>query len=107
MDTKFENCTINGGILDGAIFGDNNNIIHGNQINKESDNFVNYLDELLKISDSSVEKECAKQAKILYLNNDKKTLKDFIIENIATFTTGTFATVAGGLLLNAIQNILK
>lgn len=66
-----------------------------------------YLNELLKTSDSSIEKECAEQAKILYLNNDKKTLKDFIIENITTFTTGTFSTIAGGLLLNVIQNILK
>ena len=72
-----------------------------------SSNQRKYLNELLKTSDSSIEKECAEQAKILYLNNDKKTLKDFIIENITTFTTGTFSTIAGGLLLNVIQNILK
>lgn len=107
MDTKFENCTINGGILDGAIIGDDNKIIQIDSNNVSSDNFIKYLDELINTSNNLKEKECAQQAKKLYNRKDIKSLKNFIIENITTFTTGTFATVAGGLLLNAIQNILK
>ncbi len=103
METKFENNTIFGGILNGAIIGDHNIV---QQEHTKNDCFIEGLDEVLKHAKDKTEQECARKAKELYVS-DKKSLKDFIIDNLSTFTTGTFATVSGGLLLAAIKNILK
>lgn len=108
METKFTGCTI-GGIS--SFSGDNNQYVNGNETNYtyigNYENFTKYLDEVTINSDDAKERECAVKAKALYNNNRRKELKKLIIENISTFTAGTFATTAGGLLLNIIQDILK
>lgn len=98
MKIEFKENTIYGHVLDKAIIIENNE-------NKEN-NFIKYLDEVINNTNKKTERDCAKKAKELYAN-DRKSLRDFIIDNLSTFTTGTFATVSGGLLLSTIQEILK
>lgn len=105
MSIGFKDCTINGGVMNGAIFGQGN-IVQNDYSNIENSCFTECLDKVIKYSDDKKEQECAMRAKELYAK-DKKSLKDFIIDNLATFTTGTFASVSGGLLLSIIKNILK
>lgn len=109
METKFTGCTISGGV--NSYSGNNNRYISGNETNYayigNYENFTKYLDEVTINSNNAKERECAIKAKTLYNNNKRKELKKLIIENIGTFTAGTFATTAGGLLLNIIQDILK
>lgn len=119
---EFKNSTINGDIFSNAKIGDqfinsfnkgnNNEYVGGDKIvnsysNLDYNHFTNYLEEIIKNSDNIKERKCAEKAKNLYNTNKHKELKSFIIQNITTFSTGTFATVAGGLLLNIIQNILN
>lgn len=77
-----------------------------NSVNTKDDSFIIGLNEVIKHTSSETERRCATKAKELY-TSDKKALKNFIIDNLSTFTTGTFATVLGGLLLEIIKNILK
>lgn len=109
METKFRGCTISGGI--NSFSGSNNRYVNGNQTNYNYigsyESFTKYLDEVTINSNDAKERECAVKAKALYNSNKIKELKKLIIENISTFTTGTFATTAGGLLLNIIQDMLK
>lgn len=99
MEFNFTNNTIYDGIMNGATVTDN----HQKDINAS---FVDCLDEVIRSSSKEEEKNCAIKAKELYVN-DRKSLKSYIIDNLSTFTTGTFATVSGGLLLSVIKGILK
>lgn len=98
MKIEFKGNTIYGSVLDKATMIEN-------QKNQEKD-FTEYLDDVMNYTNNKTEYECAKKAKEFYVS-DRKSLKSFIVDNITTFTTGTFATVAGGLLLSAIQKILN
>lgn len=107
---EFKNSVINGDVFKGAKIGDE--FISGDKIansfnNRNYNHFTDYLEEIIINSNNKKERECASKAKNLYTSNKHKDLKTFIIENITTFSTGTFATVAGGLLLNIIQKILN
>ena len=119
---EFKDSTINGDVFTNAKIGDqfinsfnngnNNEYVDGDNITNSFNNidynyFTNYLEEIIKNSDDIKERKCAEKAKNLYNEHKHKELKSFIIQNITTFSTGTFATVAGGLLLNIIQNILN
>lgn len=106
MKISFTNNEITGDVMGNAIIGDNNNITQNNKSISKDNTFIECLDNIIKYSNDKKEQECAKKAKELYME-DKKSLRNFIIDNIVTFTTGTFATVSGGLLLSVIKGILK
>lgn len=58
------------------------------------------------ISNNNQEKQYAIHAANL-CDKDKHSLKSYIIDNISSFVSGTFATVAGGMLLEMIQGLIK
>lgn len=128
LNINFDGNKINGSVFEGAVIGDNNSKdnTYTNSFNKgnnneyvggnknitvlNDENFKNlpdYLENVMINSESLKERECASKAKKLVISNNHQGLKTFIIDNISTFTTGTFATVAGGMLLNIVQQILK
>ena len=78
------------------------------EINSEIDydQLTKRLCEVFANTSNTQEKECASQAANL-CNNDRKSLKNYIIDNISTFVTGSFAATAGGLLLELIKNLLR
>lgn len=106
---KFEGNNISGGD-----FFENATIISKGEISNEyTINSKTDYDELKRLllivansSKNSEEIEHASYAAEL-CGRDKKSLKSYIIENISSFVTGSFATVAGGMLLAMIQNLIK
>lgn len=128
LNIKFDGNNIDGSIFENAVIGDNNSkdntytnsfnrgnnneYVGGNKNitawnDEDFKNLSDYLESVMIISESLKERECASKAKKLVTSSNHQDLKSFIIDNISTFTTGTFATVAGGMLLNIIQQILK
>lgn len=113
MIMYFKGNDIRGGVLNHAVFGNDNKVIEGdgntleNKIYNDCGNdFITYLDEVIVYSDSKHERECALNAKKLYESNKRSELKKYLMKNISTFTSGTFATVAGGLLIELIKMII-
>lgn len=105
MERNFMNIEFKDNIISGGEFFSNAVINNGNsQINSD---FIQCLNSVIEGSDSLTEKNCALKAKELYNKENKKGLKSFVTDNIATFTTGTFATVCGGVLIEFIKQILK
>ncbi len=84
---------------------ENNNIVHINS-EEDYDRLKELLNSVFENADNAKEKDCAHQA-VKLCDEDRKSLKQYIIDNLITFTTGTFATTAGGLLLEMIQNLLR
>lgn len=105
MSVNISNSEISGGVLNGAVIGENNRVIHVAH-NNDTDKFCDYLSYIILNSDSLEERQCASGAKIRYKRGEKSELKKFIIDNLATFSSGTFATLAGGALLEIIKGIL-
>ncbi|MBD5115625.1 MAG: hypothetical protein HDT46_10605 [Ruminococcaceae bacterium] len=64
------------------------------------------LNTVANISKDEQEKQHAIHAADL-CDRDKRSLKSYIIDNISSFVSGTFATVAGGMVLEIIQNLIK
>ena len=96
MELNFKGCQIDGGILNGSNVGDNNVIINGenNSISKYSlDDFVDCMDEIIMNSR-------------LAEKSDSVGLKRYVMENMGTFFTGTFATTAGGFLQEFIKSLI-
>lgn len=110
MDLKFSGCKIDGSILESAILGDGNQVINGNDnvvVNHSAGKFIDYMDDVIINSNDKRERQCALKAKKLAEENNNSGLKRYIMDNINTFTTGVFATTAGGLLLELINWIVK
>ena len=109
MELNFKGCQIDGGILNGSSVGDNNGIINGenNSISKYSlDDFVDCMDEIIMNSNVRSERNCAIKAKRLAEKSDSVGLKRYVMENMGTFFTGTFATTAGGFLQEFIKSLI-
>lgn len=100
--------------ISGGNFFEKSNFTTGHETNTiidvsseiDYDQLAKLLCEVFANTSNTQEKECASQAATL-CNNDRKSLKNYIIDNINTFVTGTFATAAGGILLEIIKNLLK
>ena len=100
--------------ISGGNFFEKSNFTTGHETNTtievnseiDYDQLAKLLCEVFSNTSNNQEKECASQAANL-CNKDRKSLKNYIIDNINTFVTGTFATTAGGLLLEIIKNLLK
>lgn len=103
---EFNSSEINGNVFDKAIIGDNNCSISNSKVYTIPKIFPDYLDEVINNSRNKKEYYCATKAKQLYTSKNQEGLRIFIQDNITTFLNGTFATVAGGLLLEIIQRIV-
>lgn len=110
MELNFKSCQIDGGVLNGSNIGDNNQMINGknNSISKYSlDDFINCMDDVIMKSNARKERNCAKKAKKIAEKNDSVGLKRYVVDNISTFLTGTFATTAGGFLQEFIKSLIN
>lgn len=111
MEINLKNCPISGGVLNNSVFGDNNHYVNGNEYNASFNNIetavLDCLDEVAINSDSRKERKYAIKAKKIYNQNGMVGLKKFFTDNLSSFTTGTFATVSGGLLYDFIKGLLK
>lgn len=109
MEFNLKNCSISGGVLNNSVLGDNNHYVKGNEFNSSNieSTLLDCLDKVAINSDSRKERKYAIKARKIYNQNGMTSLKKFIIDNLNSFTTGTFATVAGGLLYDIIQGFLK
>lgn len=102
---NFERNEIHGSVFENAIIvNDSNNLERSESSKTKSLN--EYLDELIAISPYHKEVTCAKRIKKLYVNKKEEELKKFLKSNFKTITTGTFANVAGGLLVEMLKKIL-
>ncbi len=107
-----DNCVVNGGAFNHSILGDDNSYVNGDQIinafsQNEFADLESYLDEVIRKSKNNKEREYAVHAKQFCIEKNQKGLRNYIIDHIIDFTSGTFQTIAGGLLLSAIQEIIK
>lgn len=100
-EINFNNCLIgDGGVLKNGRVGDN--IYQGTYTY-----FTDVFNEVITQSNDKQERKLAQQAKDLCQSNKHNALKQLFIDNLAAFSSGTFATVTGGLLLQAINNFIK
>ncbi len=61
------------------------------------------LTTVLKNSTDKTERRCAERALGLIQKNKMEAFWDYVKKNLGTFLTGTFANVAGGVLLEIIK----
>lgn len=62
--------------------------------------------EIIMNSNVRSERNCAIKAKRLAEKSDSVGLKRYVMENMGTFFTGTFATTAGGFLQEFIKSLI-
>jgi len=106
---KFEdNTMINNKLFENATIINENETITEYKIYPEIDyeQFKILLHTVANLSNNNQEKQHAIHAAEL-CDKDKHSLKSYIVENISSFVSGTFATVAGGMLLEMIQGLIK
>lgn len=100
-EINFTNCLIgDGGVLKNGRVGDN--IYQGT-----STYFADVFNKVIMQSDDKKERDLAQQAKDLCQANKHNALKKLFIDNLAAFSSGTFAAVTGGLLLQVINDFIK
>lgn len=110
MEINLKNCQISGGSLNDSVFSDNNSYVNKKEDNASFNDIesavLDCLDKVVINSDSRKERKYAIKAQKIYNQNGMVGLKNFFIDNLSSFTTGTFATVAGGLLCDFINSLL-
>lgn len=103
MKTDYIKCFINDhGEVNGPV-------IIGDDIGREDFDYTKFsklLNEMLVESDNKDERKCAVIAKQYADGKEKNMLKQLIESNIGTFTSGTFATLAGGALLEMVKKLM-
>ena len=96
---EISGCTIYEGVLKEGHVGDN--------IYQNMPTYFKYFNAVVDESNNEMERKLAERAKKLYQTENHAALKKLLTNNITAFTSGTFATVAGGLLLQAITDFIK
>ncbi len=99
----------NSGNINGDVSIDTGNNNGNNDFGKNDLNLKELsemLENVLTGSDVRHERELAADAKRFADKKEKENLKKFILENLSSFTSGTFATLAGGALLEMIKALL-
>lgn len=77
----------------------------GDSKNQDSDKFNQILNLLNEIKDTSTDRNevtCASIAGQYIKDENENAFHKYIQDNLTTFTTGTFSTFAGGLLLQLL-----
>ena len=105
-NVELEKSVINYGSAGDIIIGDNNDLTKYSNESFDFDSFSKLLGKVLIESDNRQEREYAAEAKEIAKDHDKKSIKEFIKARESAFTSGTFATVAGGVLLALIDKVL-
>lgn len=98
----YDGCIINNGKARDMILYAN----EGNSEGVDLKKFSELLDTVLTESDVRLERELAVKAKHFADRKEKGKLKELIKTNWSSFVSGTFATLAGGALLEMIKALL-
>ena len=77
--------------------------VNDNSIDIDYEKIAKLLDDVRKKSNDKNEIMCAAVAKQYVDDGNEKGLRKYIKANLSTFTTGTFATLAGGVLLELLR----
>ena len=104
-NVELEKSVINYGITGNIFIDSDRNVVDSNE-SFDFDELSNLLERVLIESDNRQEREYAAEAKEIAKDHDKKSIKEFIKARESAFTSGTFATVAGGVLLALIDKVL-
>lgn len=104
-NVELEKSVINYGITGHIFIDSDRNVVDSNE-SFDFDELSNLLERVLIESDNRQEREYAAKAKEIAKDHDKKSIKEFIKARESAFTSGTFATVAGGVLLALIDKVL-
>lgn len=104
INTLDNSGNINGDVSIGT--GNNNGNIDFRKNDFNFKELSEMFEKVIKWSDVKLECELAADAKHFADKKEKENLKKFIVENLSSFTSGTFATLAGGALLEMIKALL-
>lgn len=99
---NYDRCIINNGYAEVM----NMNTGEGNSESVDLKKFSELLDTVLTESDVRLERELAVKAKHFADRKEKGKLRELIAANLSSFVSGTFATLAGGALLEMIKILL-
>lgn len=99
---NYNKCIINNGYAKDLIMNTN----EGNSESVDLKELSELLEMVLTVSDVRTERELAVKAKHFADRKEKGKLKKLIAENLSSFASGTFATLAGGTLLEIIKALL-
>lgn len=99
---NYNKCIINNGYAKDLIMNTN----EGNSEGVDLKKFSELLDTVLTESDVRLERELAVKAKHFADRKEKGKLRELIAANLSSFVSGTFATLAGGALLEMIKALL-
>ena len=99
---NYNKCIINNGYAKVL----NMNTGEGNSESVDLKKFSELLDTVLTESDVRLERELAVKAKHFADRKEKGKLKELIKTNWSSFVSGTFATLAGGALLEMFKILL-
>lgn len=101
-EDNYNKCIINNGYAGDLILNAN----EGNSEGVDLKKFSELLDMVLTESDVRLERELAVKAKHFADRKEKGKLRELIAANLSSFVSGTFATLAGGALLEMIKALL-
>lgn len=102
MENNYKDCMIISGKVNKAVIVNKNTYSESVNLDELSE----LLDKLIVESNSETERKYAITAKN-YANKQNRTeLVNLIKANFSTFTSGTFATLAGGFLLEMIKKLM-
>ena len=101
-EENYNKCIINNGTAGDLILNAN----EGNSESVDLKKFSELLDTVLTESDVRHERELAVKAKHFADRKEKGKLRELIASNLSSFVSGTFATLAGGALLEMIKALL-
>lgn len=103
MNETYKNCIVNTGNAHDITLN-----INGNNSNSDFnfEEFSKLLDDMLKKCEDQNERLCALEAQRYADKKDESNLKQYLKDNFPTFSNGTFATLAGGLLLEMVKRLV-
>ena len=99
---NYNKCIINNGYA--KVLSMNTN--EGNSESVDLKELSKLFEMVLTESDIRTERELAVKAKHFADRKEKGKLKELIAANLSSFASGTFATLAGGALLEMLKNLL-
>lgn len=102
VENNYNQCMINNGYAEIMNLNANESNTEGVDLEKLSA----LLEVVLIESDMSSERNLALKAKNFADKNEKGKLKEFVKENLSAFTSGAFATLVGGVLVEMFKKVI-